>query len=420
MSENSQAVQAPEAAPAGTPAPNPAASIMVDAPPGQRMSQPEDTSGLPTNLDDIEALFAGKGNVQVPNEAIEPAHRAKAAAAPVTPEPGPLSAAPAAPVTEAPAVEAPLEAAPEAPVAPEAVSEPVLPNRIPTAKLDPLAKRALAVQHEMNSGLNPGDAGYTSLRDVMNMLDTTAPKAEAPVARPSPIDVSKVHVEAAKEKVTQARAALKDLSTKRAELVEYGQDTADIDQQITDATEGIANAVVDARLAEHNVIQTQQTEAQRAAEADRQARVKYQAKAMEQYPSVADVNSPLWGKVDQMAKAMKDPMHPSHNVLWSQNSAEIVTQMAATELAQEMSAKGGTTFADALASLMATPKAAAPVASVQDRRVLPAAGAAPTSQAPPPLTGEELLAQAGTDPEALETAFANSDKPFGGKAYMAF
>lgn len=409
MTSNPPAAQALEAAPVTTPATpaTPAASVATEAAPGTRLTQAPDTSGLPTNIDDIEALFAGTAKVTVPNSMLEtpPAAPEAAPEAPPAPEPAPVTPPPAEPTV--------TETAPEAPSAPEAaVPEKILPNRISTSKLDPMAQRALKLQHELNDGLAPGDAGFTSLRQAMDILDTNAPKPEATVPRPSPVEVSKVQVEAAKSKVTEAKDAHTALVTKRSELVEFGQDTADMDRQIAAANEAIALATVDARLAERDATNTERSVQNQAAEQDRQGRLKYEAQAKDQFPSVGDANSPLGKKVSQMAKAMADQDHPAHAVLFAQNASMVVSQMAAAELAQEMAESGKVSFADALASLMQKPTQAAPppAADAPERKVLPATGGQPTPLPPPKPTGEQLLAQAGTDPDKLDALFESAPK----------
>lgn len=411
--------QVPEAA---APGPNPNATVMTKAQPGVSLTATAiDPSGVPMDLASIDALFAGNAKVEVPQDLVKglepvppPPTSIVAGFTPSEPAPSPE---PAPEVTEAPAAEVPAADAPAVEAVKPPEPERILPHRIPTANVDTQGQKALKVQHEMNDGLKPGDPGFTTLADAIEIVKGRA--ATSVVPRPGPVDIATTQLETAKSQVTEAKAALKDLQLKRQEAAEFGTETTELDQQINDAIEKVSEAVVTAKFAERDIKQAQDGQKLTAQQSEAKARAVAEKQAGEQFPSVMVHNSALRQKVDELAAAMQSSTHPDHAVLYSPNAALITTRMAAEALALEAS-KAGTPFAQAYAALMAAPAAApAPVPVVEARKILPAPGGAPTSQAAAPPTGEQILMEAGTDPAKLE-AIAAEVSPFGGKHFLRF
>jgi hypothetical protein len=63
------------------------------------------------------------------------------------------------------------------------------------------------------------------------------------------------------------------------------------------------------------------------------------AKAIEQYPDVADDTTPLGKAVSERITAMRSPDHPDHNILFAGSAPETVTRLVALELGIQPAAK---------------------------------------------------------------------------------
>lgn len=364
------------------------------------------------DFDSIDALFEGRGSLNVSNESVTteappvvtppPAQRA---------QPGGENPLRPVPVTapEAPTAVEPAPAAPEAAPAPEPApatltpeAERLLPNRIHTDQFEPEAQAAMAMQKSLNQGKRPGEPGFITLDTCLaKVKETIAPPTVSPPAPTGPTPI-----ELAQTRVSDAKATLDALKAKHAELAEFGNDLGDLPAQIEAATEAVVDAKLDAKLAVRDAADAQVAQRASAIQSDHAARLAVEAKVAGQWKGVTDHQSPLGAKVQILAKAMESPNHPDNAVLQSTNAAAIVTERAAILLAQEMEATTGTPFAQALASLRLTPAPAAAIVQpgTEERRILPAGGNQGTSVPPPAPSEAEVMADIGFDPDKIEEA----------------
>lgn len=386
------------------------------------------------DFDSIDGLFTKTGSVTVANEAVTPGTQSTAPAVPAAPAPAQapqpggvnpparLQVVPAGPTPPPdlagtqPAAPAPA-AAPTAPIAqPPATPEgaPNLPSRIATSQFEPEAQRAIDLQHTLNTGLKPGDTGFVPLDKCFEMLKgATAPaQAAAPPQPPGP-----TAFDLAQTKVTEAETALDALEAKKAELSEFGSDLEEIrelDGQIKAARTAVTRATVQAALAERDTADAQVEAISRQQAIERQAALEVEKRVALEWPSVTDHKSLLGAKVQALATAMNNPSHPDHAVLQTPNSASFVTNRAAVLVAQEMEAMQGIPFAQALASLRATPTPGSvpvlPTAENDERRILPAAGDLGTAQPGPVPTSAEIMADVGFDPDKIEAIYGGGHR----------
>ena len=312
-------------------------------------------------------------------------------------------------------------AAPEGVKPPEAATEPPaddvrLPHRIPTSQFDPDTQRALATMHAMNDGRKPGEDGYVNLRQVMDMLTPKAqPQQAAPlVQQPDPAQV-------AASRVDQIEAQIADLRRQRQDQIDNGNPTDETESQLEKANRALISATVQAEVAKTRVADEQAREAAQAEAQLKKLRTESRDRAVKDYPDAANPTSPIGVRLVALRKAMEDPTHPDHGMLYTATIPEVLVQKAVNQLAYEASEKENIPLAQALARFTpkAVPSQAAPApqppaaAEPQPRKVLPASGGnrtTPPVAAKPP---EQLVQEAKNNPKlAREYLYGASGETF--------
>lgn len=340
------------------------------APPAAPVAE---TTDLPTDFETLEAAFNGQP-ITVPTASVESVEAAA---------PAPVVAAPSA----TPVV---------APVTPPAV--PAAPAAAPASQ-ETEAARAIALQTTLNNGRQPGQPGYVSLRDSLDMIarqdQPAAPAAPEPPP-PSPLAIATEHLTTAQTDVEAIEARISELEIQQEQLGEdqafYGPKHAEVQKEITKAVRELGDAKLKLVDAQRQAEGAETIELQREQEVRRSVR----DAAIRDYPAVADKTTLLGSRVDARIQQMKAPTHPDHQLLSSPNAALHVTQTVAIEVANELAARNGTSFAAELAALRAPAGAAQPV-EIPPRLSPPGGGPAPAP--PSPMNEQQMLAKAAEDPE---------------------
>lgn len=375
--------------------------------------------GLPMDIDQIDKFFVERAPIPVAKTALE---------VPAGQESKPVeTAAPSttAPVTQPPAGGAtppPVTAAPVTTTTDEEGEGRILPRKINTTHFDNEGQRAIALQHTLNKNgeVKPGDAGYVTLRDAMGQLEThDARKPAAAAATPT-------NLEALQTKATKLN---EDLATLRQQRAEMAGDEKFLTSDYDALSTKIEDTMRDISKAERELENEQATEAGRTAatqnatlQAAKTAREKALDAATAKYPGLRDPATPIGARAAKLYEALKVPTHPDFDLLKSTNAAAHLGRMAVEELATEMSADGKMTYAEAYASLLAKPAAAAvpgtqpPASPLNPPKVLPASGGAtsvpPVGQQTQQMTEAEMLAKSMEDPSIIDDVlYPKGDKP---------
>lgn len=281
----------------------------------------------------------------------------------------------------------------------------------------------MALQHTLNNGKKPGDAGFVTLAQALQQVqaaDNPAPSSEAPVApQPTQLETLTATVQSAETKLAELRQRRSEMA---AEGTLYGDELDSINRQIEDEIQSLAEHKADLK---HIQRETEQTEAQRQ-QAEHQRAVKdrsdAKAEALKQYPTAGDESLPLGREVKALVQELNQPGNPDASILTAKNAATIVCERAAVRLAQRTAAEKGTTFAEEFGKLIATtqaaPAAPAAPATPEPQRVLPGVGRQQPQAAVPQKTAAQILAEVGTDPVKIREAQAAMNQGRGGSIFM--
>jgi len=271
----------------------------------------------------------------------------------------------------------------------------------------------LALQHSLNGGKKPGDAGYVPLSEALRQVQVAdQPPATTPAAAPQPtrLDALTTTVQSHEQKLTELRARRAELAREGAL---YGEDLDSLQNQIDDTVLALAEARAEVKVESRTVEQTEKERERQVYEQAIQARTAVKEKALQQYPSAGVKDSPLYSEIKRMAAEMNNPAHPDHGILGTTNAAITVTEKAAIAVAQRLSAEKGTSFAQEFEALQApkaqagsTPPAQAPAQPQIPPKVLPGMGRQQPAVQVPEKTPTQILAEVGTDPAAIRAALA--------------
>lgn len=355
-----------------------------------------DSNNLPTDPDAIRDFLYNQGKLELPVEKAEPAAEPQ-----VTQE---VEEQPETGATPSKEADGPTETP---------TSEGKMPNRVSTAQFDEETQRAMRVMHAYNNGKKPGDPGYKPLKAFLEQEEPVSTSVKDAPAEPQASDV-----DLATAQVSQIKSAIAELKAKRAELVNDGADTDEIDSQLEAAGESLVDAKLEAKLAAHAAQQEQSQRTTQQQQSIATQRQTFRDKALERFPTAGDTASPLGARVAARIAELNNPAHPSHKSLLAADAPLTLTVAAATELAEEQAQAGGISFEQAFAALVAKPKAAAPApapsAEQTPRKILPAGGVNRTATPPPPKSGEDILNEVGNDPDKAFAALYSGHQ----KAYL--
>lgn len=266
-----------------------------------------------------------------------------------------------------PPVEPPKEEPKEAPKAeePPAGKEKILPHRVSTSQFTPTEQRAIALAKEFEA------AGETvpSLRDRIDMIERRDREAQAA------------------EEAERAAAAE---PPKPSESETLAAQLGDIDQKISAAEENGDTAEAlkltrqrsDVALAHDRALRSEGEARNHYRSQVEEGRAASKAEAVKMFPSSADDSTPMGQEVQNTLRALRNPKHPDHEILYTVNAPMRLAQMAAHNLAQRMAQEQGIGFGEAYASLLAKPEVVPP--PVPAKKVNPgtAAPAPPATKAP--------------------------------------
>jgi len=121
----------------------------------------------------------------------------------------------------------------------------------------------------------------------------------------------------------------------KRKLQALGADEGVYNPEIAELTIELADKTADLKMAQRDVQDAQEAArdiAEEASQTWRQAAGESRARAINDYPDVADSSTPLGKAVAQVIDAMQDPSHPDHNLLYAASAAETIAAREARKL----------------------------------------------------------------------------------------
>lgn len=393
--------QASDAAPAPVTTPAPATPAPAPVSPPAAPVSP----ASPESVSDIDALLA-KNFAANPNETVPlpPESNTPAGSTP-PPVPVPAGTPVTAPTTAAadPAEPAPTAEATALAEAAAAASEKILPHRISTSQFDDESQRAMVLHRDLNEGKKPGDPGFVSLKKCLAMIEESM---AAPVA--APLEPS---MDPAQPFIEQVSTLEKRIAEHEEKIKEYSENPSLYADELSIERVGLEFAKRDVERAKSDAEAARVQEHNQFVEAQNVDRQRSIVAAVEKYPMLADYNSALRAKANEIATALNDPKHREHALVSLPSAPELIADRAAQEMAKEMAATGKVSFPQAMAHLLATATAPALVQQQEQRKVLPAAGSnlgTSVVQAP---TVDQKVAAIGDDWKAAEALLNSGREP---------